>query len=252
MTMNESKQLLRSISSEKTENCGASDNTLELGRKLVNELGLDQSVDTLGRWMAHYIADLVTKAETAAACAEKSVAERECFNAILALWKHRSELPDGHRPFQALEPVMRAIESLDPENNTPRYFRAARPPKGEAAETSEQERWLTLADELDYSAKVLIGYCLVEAAEASLDESKEWVKLATAIEDDGVPEIVVRVVSTAADMMKEPDLNEATRSLLKDKIRRLHGFLEMTESLVNTLEEHLQAQTSANEDPSNG
>ena len=34
-----------------------SDSVLALGKKLVDELGLDQSVDTLGRWMAHYIAE---------------------------------------------------------------------------------------------------------------------------------------------------------------------------------------------------
>ena len=71
--------------------------------------------------MAHYIANLVTKTEKSAGD-EKSVTERECFAAILALWKQRSELPDGSRPFEVLEPVMRAIESLDPENDIPRYF----------------------------------------------------------------------------------------------------------------------------------
>lgn len=231
------------------ENSEPANSVLALGRKLVEELGLEQSVDTLGRWMAHYIADLVTKAEKASGD-EKKVAERECSAAILALWRHRSELPDGRRPFQALEPVMRAIESLDPENSTPRYFRAARPPMDEAAETSEQRRWLALADELDYSAKVLIGYCLAEAAEAALDKSKEWVTLATEIEDDGVPEIVVRIVSAAADVINESEVNEASRSLLKDRIQRLHAFLEMAESLVNTLEECLQAQPSAKDNSS--
>ncbi len=228
------------------ENCGPSDSVLALGRKLVEELGLEQSVDTLGRWMAHYIADLVTKAEKATGD-EKIVVERECSAAILALWKHRSELPDGRRPFQALEPVMRAIESLDPENDTPRYFRAARPPKGDAAETSEQARWLALVDGLDHSARILIGYCLAEAAEAALDKSKEWVKLATEIDANGAPEIVIRVISSTADMMKKPDPNEAMRSLLKDRIQRLHGFLEMAESLVITLDERLQALPSAGE-----
>jgi hypothetical protein len=228
------------------ESCEPSDSVLTLGRKLVEELGLEQSVDTLGRWMAHYIADLVTKAERATGD-EKSAVERECFAAILALWKHRAELPDGRRPFQALEPVMRAIESLDPENDTPRFFRAARPPKDDAAETSEQGRWLALADGLDHSAKILIGYCLAEAAEATLDKSKEWVKLATAIDADGVPEIVIRVLSSTADMMKKPDPDEAMRSLLEARIQRLHGFLELAESLVITLEERLQALPSAGE-----
>lgn len=42
---------------------------------------------------------------------------------------HRAAFPNGKRPFEDLEPVMRAIESLDPEDDTPRYFRSARAPK---------------------------------------------------------------------------------------------------------------------------
>ncbi len=197
--------------------------------------------------MAHHVADLVTKSEKATGD-EKSAAERECFAAILALWKHRSELPNRKRPFEDLEPVMRAIESLDPENDTPRYYRAARLPKGEAAETSEQEKWLSLVDGLDYSAKILIGYCLAEAADAALDKSKEWVTLAAAIDGNGVPEIVVRFISRAADANKAPDPNEEIRSLLKDRIKRLRGFLGTAESLANTLEERLLALPSSKEE----
>ena len=36
-----------------------------LGKKLIDELGLDQSVDTLGRWMAHYIAEKMEDAQAA-------------------------------------------------------------------------------------------------------------------------------------------------------------------------------------------
>lgn len=201
--------------------------------------------------MAHHIAGLLTKAEKATGD-EKSEAERECSAAILALWRHRSELPNGSRPFEKLEPVMRAVESLDPESDMPRYHRTGRPKKDEAAEISEQSRWLALADGLDYSAKILIGYCLSEAAEAALDKSREWVERAKAIDADGVPEIVVRIISTTADAIHTPDPNEAIRLLLTDRIQRLRGFLEMTESLVDLLEERLQAQPPATEAPSNG
>jgi hypothetical protein len=73
-----------------------SDRILALGRKIVEELGLEPSVDTLGRWMVHYIADLIVKAENAT-CEEKSLAEKNCFEAIMVLWKHRAELPNGKR-----------------------------------------------------------------------------------------------------------------------------------------------------------
>ena len=34
-----------------------------LGRRIVDELGLEKGVDTLARWMAHYIAELIEKVE---------------------------------------------------------------------------------------------------------------------------------------------------------------------------------------------
>ena len=109
-----------SISSTKMENSERfdPDKVLALGRKLVEELGLEESNDTLGRWMAHCLADLITKAENASG-GDKDAGRKECFDAILALWRHRSELPSGKRPFAELEPVIRAVESLDPEDDTP-------------------------------------------------------------------------------------------------------------------------------------
>jgi hypothetical protein len=38
---------------------------LALGRHLVAELQLEQSVDTLGRWLAHHVAELIARAEAA-------------------------------------------------------------------------------------------------------------------------------------------------------------------------------------------
>jgi len=36
---------------------------ITLGKRLVKQLGLTHSNDTLARWMAHYIAELIYKAE---------------------------------------------------------------------------------------------------------------------------------------------------------------------------------------------
>src|SRR6266436_3211912 len=106
MTKSESLPRLDSTSSEQTDDSARSHDILTLGCKLVEELGLEPSVDTLGRWMAHHIADLMLEAKSATG-KEKELAEKNCFEAILALWKHRAELPNGKRPFEDLEPVIR-------------------------------------------------------------------------------------------------------------------------------------------------
>ena len=96
-----------------TEESSRFDQVLSLGVKLVDELDLESSVDTLGRWMAHYVAELMDRADNAAP-EERAALRKSCSDAILELWSHRAELPDGKRPFEDLEPIMRAIESLDP------------------------------------------------------------------------------------------------------------------------------------------
>jgi len=191
--------------------------------------------------MAHFVAELIAKAETATGY-NKASAERECFDAILALWRHRGELPSGKRPYEELEPVIRAIESLDPEDDTPRYYRTVRAPKAQGEEKSESEFWLDMVSGLDYSAKLLIGYCLSQAAGAAIDNSNEWVKLAEqAGAADESPEILIRFISDKADLGKTSDPNSAVRRQLQDRIKRLEGFAALAGTLVGELKAHLEA-----------
>ncbi|MCL1474887.1 hypothetical protein [Argonema antarcticum] len=54
----------------------------------MKELDLEDSVDTLGRWMAHRIAELMEQAEQAPTEAEREAAKRECTDIIIRLWEH--------------------------------------------------------------------------------------------------------------------------------------------------------------------
>lgn len=202
---------------------------------------MEPSVDTLGRWMAHHISELVIRCETEDG-ERKEAARRECFDAILALWRHRSELPNGKRPFEALEPIVSAVESLDPEDETPRYFRQARPLRVRGEEESEAESWLTLVDDLDYSAKLLIGYCLAQAANSVIDKSAEWVKHAEAAGlEKGPTEIVVKFVAPDNERNKEPDQNEKLRERLEERQDRLSRFVTMAEALADALKSQLNS-----------
>ena len=60
---------------------------INLGKLLVNELGLESSNDTLSRWMAHYISEKMLLAEKLPEGEEKNKAEKDCFETILKLKK---------------------------------------------------------------------------------------------------------------------------------------------------------------------
>lgn len=247
MIKNESPPPQNSTSSTRADDSERSDAILVLERKLVDELGLEPSVDTLGRWMAHYVSELIARGEKEDG-EDKEAAKKECFDAILTLWKHRSELPNGKRPFEGLEPIVRAIASLDPEDETPRYFRQARPPKGEDEEEPEVESWLKLADGLDYSAKLPIGYCLTQAANSAVNESWEWVKLAKATDANSDPfEIVIRFISDKPSDQKRAGANLEVRRQMEDRAKRLQSFVKLAENLAQEFENQLAALPPAAE-----
>lgn len=213
---------------------------MELGRALVEELGLDPGVDTLSRWMAHHIAELIEEAETANV-EEQLAKSAKCADAILKLWERRHQLPNGKRPFQDLEPILRALESLDPADDTPRYFRSPRVAANETEQNVETKKWLEMADGLDYSAKILIRYCLAQAVQTTLDKSKHWVELAeNAGFEEGIDLPVIRIITYERDLTQTSEPDDRARKLLEDRIGRLDALKKMAEALLSDLRRQLK------------
>lgn len=213
---------------------------LEIGRALIKELALEPGDDTLCRWMAHYIAELIEGAETATET-DRPEKVAKCSEMILALWQHRYELPNGKRPFEEFEPIFRAIESLDPDDESPRYFRAVRNASDKADINTESKKWLELAEGLDYSAKMLIRYCLEQASQVALDKSREWVKLAElAGLKDGIEFPVIRFITAENELANESETDDRAQKLLEDRMDRLNGFIKMAESLAADIRRKLE------------
>jgi len=220
------------MSSSPTEPYINSDKILELGKKLVEQLGLEMSTDTLSRWMAHYIAELLATVE--GTCGDERItAEKRCFEAILALWEHRSEYPGNKKPFSDLAPVIRAVESLDPDDNTPRFFRSAFPDDDESKNIDPDAReWIKVASGLDYTAKLLIGDCLREAAGKAVDNCQRWAALAAAAgAEPGVPEVIVRFIVDDDAALQESDPNITQRRHIEGRLERLAAFAKFAARL---------------------
>jgi chorismate-pyruvate lyase len=86
-----------------------------LGKRIVQELGLDNSVDTLGRWMAHRVAELIERAEHTQAETDKEAAKNECTDLILKLWERRYNWPHG----QPLAEIAEFLEKFASESVSP-------------------------------------------------------------------------------------------------------------------------------------
>lgn len=213
---------------------------LELGKKIVEELGPDQSVDTLARWMAHYIAELTQAAETGSG-EERQAKMAACASAILDLWKHRGRFPHGMRPFEALEPILRTLESLDLNADTLRHYSLQIERGDEEGVGEEARQWLNAAKGLDYSARVLIRYCLACAAERALDKSREWVALAHAAgEDTGIEFLTIRLVASETDLLGANSPEDKEREIIEDRLARLEGIQQMISGVIAHLRERLR------------
>lgn len=90
---------------------------MALGRVIVDELNLEPSVDTLGRWMAHHISELIRAAETAPSENDRRRLESQAAETISKLWAHRSSFENRINPLFDLMPVIDVIRTLGPRSN---------------------------------------------------------------------------------------------------------------------------------------
>ena len=222
-----------------------SNSVLTLGKKIVDELELDQRVDTLSRWMAHYIAEKMDDAESATGAARDRTMS-ECGDIILKLWAHRSELPNGKRPLESFEPVFRVLTSLDLDDTTSRYFRQVRSAADENDEDESTARWLDMASKLDFAARILIRYCLTMAAGDAVDRSREWVALAEAIREEDTTDIDIKVINFIADdidTMTSEIPEDPTAEKIEKLLKRLETFIASSSMLSSHFRQQLEGAT---------
>src|SRR5438132_2522606 len=91
-----------STSSAKRASSKPWSDVVALGDRIVRDLALDQSTDTVGRWMAHRVAELIDAAKKARGNAARARADANATELILRLWAHRSNWPKGWPPESAV------------------------------------------------------------------------------------------------------------------------------------------------------
>lgn len=147
---------------------------LELGRYLVRELEFEDGVDTLGRWMAHHVAELIDRAENAPTETERLAARRDATETILKIWEHRASLPGGAYPLKAYQDAIGFLERLQPDRNPFVYFRRRHP------ESKDQ----IAADLFDSFSRLVIALLIMEIQSSAEFQTPE----AAAIESLGEAE----------------------------------------------------------------
>ena len=87
---------------------------LELGDYLVHELGLSNSVDTLGRWMSHHLAEIIVQARDEKSSKKRKTAKKQAVDLIFKIWAHREKLPGSAYPLSRYKDALPIIELMNP------------------------------------------------------------------------------------------------------------------------------------------
>lgn len=203
---------------------------LNLGRLLVDELGLESSVDTLSRWMAHYIAEQMQLIESTHG-EEQKLAEKRCFETILKVWKHMRYYNANTRPFENFEPIFRTLNRLDPDNENTYYFQNEYSRKNISSE-DEITQYMLLATSIDETARVWLEFIFQSAAELAADaKTKEWIETALPLEDNSEASLIVRILSNYEFDELEDDGDKRIKKL-NSRIEKLEDFQDFSNELI--------------------
>ncbi|WP_147243835.1 AVAST type 3 anti-phage proein Avs3b [Marinomonas rhizomae] len=212
---------------------------LELGKKLTQELDLDKSVDTLGRWMAHYIAELMQEAEQAVE-EERIEKRRVCAEAILSLWKHRAGLAEHSTPLSEFRPLLEFLHDLNPKSTRPCYSDPSEKITEEYQLDESQTQSLQLIESIDTTAKILIRHALMCASTSAAIGSKEWLNLIenAGLEDD--PEtFLAKLMYGEADTHFGAHSDKKKYQELEKRINQLESFSKVAQCFAADWRKHL-------------
>lgn len=215
---------------------------MNLGKCIVKELNLDPGVDTLGRWMAHYIAEQMECAKNAVDNS-KVETEQKCFETILKLWGHRSSMPNGKRPFENFEPIFNVLENLDPENKRPFFYRInpdSLEPEDINLNEEKLSHFLDLAEGIDRVVRIWLENIFEQAARCANDEqTKVWLENSI-VSKGGHEASVISSLLPGSIFGEEKNHNERRRDSLNYRIKQLEAFDEFNKNLLAIYNKELE------------
>jgi hypothetical protein len=224
------------------ENLELQEQIINLGKLFVQELKLDPGSDTFSKWMAHYIAEKIKIAEQALSDENKKEAEKECFETILALWKHRWLLPSRKRPLEEFESILKTLERLNPEEQEPYFYHSLDHELFELEKNNPDLKEITdytnMALQIDKVARIWIDFVLNQAAlKATNEKTDSFLKNSINIHDNDDAKIVRIVLDSdpaiSFENYKDNDVQKKFQvKKLKRRIEELKRFSKLNEVLL--------------------
>ncbi len=229
---------------------------VELGKLLVKELQLEPGVDTLARWMAHYLSEKIVYLETAQKD-DRELVQKECFDLILKLWQHRNCLPPDRKPLRNFDAILDLLTKLSPEREKPFFVTDMFETEistfdPENIDLKSIEEWGNIVLDVDKVARIWIEYALERCTELAKDDRTiSWIENAvptTATTDDTIIKILLdRKPSFDIENYDQEEFNKEYREeVLKNRINQLQRFSKLNDILHDAYQTELQSLQSDN------
>lgn len=152
--------------------------TISLGKKIIEEFSSEESYDTTLRWMAHYIAELIQAAEKETTVAKKRKLQEECATVILNLWQKRAYFRGNTRPLANFADVIPILQALRDEPSTELSWQRF-------AYYEDGSPWGEFMRRVRHSMDTILKISLCAAvSEQSLRKEKEWLKYQSSLSED--------------------------------------------------------------------
>lgn len=243
------------------EDSKAQNKILTLGKAIVKELELDPGVDTLAKWMAHYVAEKISLAEKLSGDKKKQ-AKEECFEIISKLWEHRWSIPHNKPFLQDFEPLFETLNKLNPNKDVPFFL----PPQFiletekeiKTSETNEidiesdeakdenlnPQTYLNSALKVDKLAKSLIISLLKQGVSCIKISAEREELIRNSIEAIDYPESrIIRITSDYSKSLEsqKEEANETQNRIteVKSKIDELEELTTIIKSLASRYRKEL-------------
>lgn len=139
--------------------------------------------DTLGRWMSHYIADLVQRVKSAEGI-ERERLQSECAGEILRLWKHRQSLRSSNRPLSSYDSIFRALARLDPHRSPWDFWGYFDEDRATNANGDGIDDFLKAALAIEVQARDVVRELILCAADAAANKESKWIELAERVKEE--------------------------------------------------------------------
>ncbi len=194
---------------------------IALGKRIIDQLSIDESNDVLDRWMAHYLAEqmLVVQSSTGKA---KEAAQQRCSELIVKIWEHKM-LPNN----KTIQSMMQTLQKL----NSQSYFILEHDfDEEQAAAFSSFPQstldWLQLATSIDAIARIWVNRALEEASkEATITDFPGLSELLDAMGND-----ITRIVRSF--VVIDDDAASQQRAIsLENYISALDNFVTLSSKL---------------------